>query len=166
MRIAQSCKAVRTVSILIPVYNERETIEQVMRWVATAPLPPGVEREVIVVDDGSSNGISQVLERYQGREPFRIVVSRTNSGKGAALCGASNVLYGSRITDEATAYKAFDAQFLQSLSLTCQRFEFCPDVTPRRFSNRGFPSPFSTAAGRPPRARKSAGATALRLCGC
>ncbi|MBI4460931.1 MAG: glycosyltransferase family 2 protein [Acidobacteria bacterium] len=193
----------RTVSILIPVYNERETIEQVMTQVAEVPLPPGVEREVIVVDDGSSDGTSRVLERYQGREPFRIVVSRTNSGKGAALrraiacargdilliqdadleynpedfaqllkpllageakavygtrfargrpagmgraqwlanqvlCWAANLLYGSRISDEATAYKVFDAQFLQSLSLTCQGFEFCPEVT-AKILKRGIP---------------------------
>ncbi|MBI3895078.1 MAG: glycosyltransferase family 2 protein [Acidobacteria bacterium] len=194
MRVAQSCKGVRTVSILIPVYNERETIEQVMMQVAAAPLPPGVEREIIVVDDGSRDGTSQVLARYQRQKPFRIVFSQTNSGKGTALrqaiacargdiliiqdadleynpedfaqllgplltgeakavygtrfaqgrpagmgraqwlanrilCWAANLLYGGCISDEATAYKAFDAQFLQSLSLTCRRFEFCPEVT-------------------------------------
>ncbi|OFW10489.1 MAG: hypothetical protein A3G20_07845 [Acidobacteria bacterium RIFCSPLOWO2_12_FULL_59_11] len=48
------------------------------------------------------------------------------------------MLYGSRISDEATAYKAFDAQFLQSLSLTCQRFEFCPEVS-AKILKRGIP---------------------------
>ncbi len=39
------------------------------------------------------------------------------------------LLYGQRITDEATAYKAFRRDVIQSLDLKCQRFEFCPEVT-------------------------------------
>ena len=40
-----------------------------------------------------------------------------------------SVLYGQRITDEATAYKAFRREVIQDVHLTCQRFEFCPEVT-------------------------------------
>ncbi|HOE12575.1 MAG TPA: glycosyltransferase family 2 protein [bacterium] len=39
------------------------------------------------------------------------------------------LLYGQRITDEATAYKAFRREVIQSIPLECQRFEFCPEVT-------------------------------------
>jgi hypothetical protein len=39
------------------------------------------------------------------------------------------VLYGQRITDEATAYKAFHRDVLAKLHLRCERFEFCPEVT-------------------------------------
>ena len=39
------------------------------------------------------------------------------------------VLFGGRITDEATCYKAFDTELLQTLDLKCRRFEFCPEVT-------------------------------------
>ncbi len=39
------------------------------------------------------------------------------------------VLFGQRITDEATCYKAFDTQLLRSMNLECVRFEFCPEVT-------------------------------------
>ncbi|HPA47722.1 MAG TPA: glycosyltransferase family 2 protein [bacterium] len=39
------------------------------------------------------------------------------------------LLYGQRITDEATAYKAFRRELIQSIQLECQRFEFCPEVT-------------------------------------
>ena len=41
----------------------------------------------------------------------------------------TNLLYSSRLTDEATAYKAFDANLLRTLNLRCRRFEFCPEVT-------------------------------------
>ena len=40
-----------------------------------------------------------------------------------------NLLFHARITDEATAYKAFRAEVLRSVSLRCRRFEFCPEVT-------------------------------------
>jgi glycosyltransferase involved in cell wall biosynthesis len=45
------------------------------------------------------------------------------------LALTANLLYGSRITDEATCYKAFDARLLHEIPLTCMRFEFCPEVT-------------------------------------
>ena len=47
------------------------------------------------------------------------------------LAWATTLLYGQRITDEATAYKLFRADLLKSLPLRCERFEFCPEVTAR-----------------------------------
>jgi len=47
------------------------------------------------------------------------------------LAMMATVLYGQRITDEATAYKAFRREVIQSIPLTCERFEFCPEVTAR-----------------------------------
>ena len=51
----------RKLSILIPVYNERFTIERVVEAAQSASLPDGVERELIVIDDGSSDGTSGIL---------------------------------------------------------------------------------------------------------
>jgi glycosyltransferase involved in cell wall biosynthesis len=48
---------------------------------------------------------------------------------GQFLTLLTNVLYGQRITDEPTCYKMFDAELLKSLPLSCERFEFCPEVT-------------------------------------
>ena len=45
------------------------------------------------------------------------------------LTFVSNVLYGARITDEATCYKVFETKAIKSLNLKCKRFEFCPEVT-------------------------------------
>lgn len=45
------------------------------------------------------------------------------------LAIAASVLFGARITDEATCYKAFRADLIKSIPLTCKRFEFCPEVT-------------------------------------
>ena len=54
------------------------------------------------------------------------------------LTAAANLLYGARLTDEATAYKAFRASILRGMHLKCRRFEFCPEVTAkaRRLGHR------------------------------
>lgn len=48
---------------------------------------------------------------------------------GKFLTWLTNVLYGSSLTDMPTCYKAFKTEEFQSLTLSCQRFEFCPEVT-------------------------------------
>lgn len=47
------------------------------------------------------------------------------------LAWGANLLYGARLTDEATCYKVFDAALIRALPLECTRFEFCPEVTAR-----------------------------------
>ena len=184
-------KTVR-VSIIIPVYNEYYHIEDVLKRVANAPMPSFVKKELIVVDDGSTDGTTEVLKNLKADE-IKVFHSPQNIGKGAAireglklatgdvvviqdgdqeynpaelenlivpiLNGKATVVYGSRflgkiegmyfrywlvnkllvlavwvlygakISDEATAYKAFSGNVIRSLPLSCQRFEFCPEVT-------------------------------------
>ena len=52
------------VSILIPVYNEFRTFPQVLERVRQAPLPAGCTREIIVIDDGSTDGTAQILGEH------------------------------------------------------------------------------------------------------
>lgn len=175
------------VSVIIPVFNEVETIAEVIERLHAAPFP----KEIIVIDDCSTDGTRAVLQRQK-----EIVVIRheRNRGKGAAirtgiqaasgevviiqdadleydpaeiprvvepiLAGRADIVYGSRflrgmppdmplanrvanvilvwtvrilfgfrLSDEATCYKAFRASLLKSMHLTCKRFEFCPEVT-------------------------------------
>ncbi len=77
----------KTLSIVIPAYNERPTIEALLARVAAAPLPDALEREIIVVDDGSADGTRELLRRLEavGEPPFRLVEHPENRGKGAAL---------------------------------------------------------------------------------
>src|SRR6202035_3396958 len=74
-------------SIVIPAYNERATAKILLERVARAPLPEGVEREVIGVDDGSSDGTRELLRELlaAGDPPFRLVEHAVNQGKGAAI---------------------------------------------------------------------------------
>ncbi|HNV04095.1 MAG TPA: glycosyltransferase family 2 protein [Vicinamibacterales bacterium] len=68
-------------SVVIPVYNERETIEEILTRVRAVPI----RTEVIVVDDGSTDGTRDLLARLQPRLGFRLFLQDRNRGKGSAL---------------------------------------------------------------------------------
>ncbi|MSP17388.1 MAG: glycosyltransferase family 2 protein [Myxococcales bacterium] len=183
-------------SILIPAYHEERTIAEVLRRVASVDtLAHGFAKEIIVCDDGSTDGTAAEVERIAADlGGIRLVRHPQNRGKGAAirtalehatgdyvliqdadleyevtdypamleavragaevvygsrfllrrrptgmalpnlaanriLTLAANVLYGHRITDEATCFKVLRTELIRSLGLTCERFEFCPEVT-------------------------------------
>ncbi len=69
------------VSVVIPVYNENDTLAEIVRRVRAVPIP----KEIILVDDGSTDGTRQVLAAMEGQEDLRILYHERNQGKGAAL---------------------------------------------------------------------------------
>ncbi len=73
-------------SILIPVYNEKYTVAQLLEEVLAAPLPEGMEKEIIVVDDASTDGTSGLLDQLQRQYPqIQVYHQPRNRGKGAAI---------------------------------------------------------------------------------
>jgi glycosyltransferase involved in cell wall biosynthesis len=73
-------------SILIPVYNERTVVERSLLLVLAAPLPENMERELVIVDDCSTDGTSDILARFAADEPrIRLHRHAVNQGKGAAV---------------------------------------------------------------------------------
>jgi glycosyltransferase involved in cell wall biosynthesis len=73
-------------SILIPVYNERTMVERSLAQVLAVPLPENMDRELIIVDDCSTDGTTEILERLAAREPdIHLIRKKVNEGKGAAV---------------------------------------------------------------------------------
>ena len=178
-------------SIIVPIYNESRTIRALLNKLKAVRFPESVEIEVIVVDDGSTDGTRDILKNLGSG--YTVLFHEKNKGKGSAIrtglvkasgdyvviqdgdleydprdirrmletivANGSPVLYGSRqllnnthgrlpfyagglfltwianilyrqhLTDEPTCYKMFKTDFLKSLPLACERFEFCPEVT-------------------------------------
>jgi glycosyltransferase involved in cell wall biosynthesis len=73
-------------SVIVPVYNEAETVVQVIERVLSVDLE-GFEREIIVVNDGSTDGTAEILERMDSQWPDLVKVDNheQNRGKGAAV---------------------------------------------------------------------------------
>jgi len=69
-------------SIIIPVYNEESTVEEILRRVKKAPLPKGISKEIIVVDDKSSDKSLSILRKIDG---IKLITHSVNRGKGRAI---------------------------------------------------------------------------------
>ena len=177
------------ISVIIPAFNEEQTIAQVVKAVSSLPI----DKQVIVVNDGSTDGTYKALEKLRATYELSVVHCEENRGKGFAIRSGlpyvkgeavviqdadmeldpadltelvkplekqnvqvvygsrflngsgnaslhnfianrilstyTNLLYGCRITDESTGYKAFSTELITRLELTCEGFEFCPEVT-------------------------------------
>lgn len=78
----------RTLSIVIPAYNEARTIHQILDKIRTVTLPEGLTREIVVVNDCSTDGTRDALRAYQTDHPefpMHYLEHEKNLGKGAAL---------------------------------------------------------------------------------
>ena len=173
--------------MIVPVYNEIAHVDELLQSIHASP----VKKEIIIVDDGSTDGTREKLRAMPLSDDVTVVFHERNCGKGAAIRTAlqyargeyvliqdsdleydpqdypallqpleqkqanvvygvrpdrperglrfflgakllthlTNLLYGAGIHDEATCYKVFRRSVISQISLQCQRFEFCPEIT-------------------------------------
>jgi glycosyltransferase involved in cell wall biosynthesis len=69
------------VSFIVPAYNEAATIGQVLERIDELPL----DKQVVVVDDGSTDATAEIVERWSLTHPYTILVRKRNGGKGSAV---------------------------------------------------------------------------------
>ncbi len=71
------------ISIIIPVFNEKNTIKEIIKKVKDVPLP--IEKEIIVIDDESVDGTREILDELKEKLKFTLLKHHKNLGKGAAI---------------------------------------------------------------------------------
>lgn len=71
----------KTISIIVPVYNEAETIEKIIKTLLQMPFPNGMTQEVIVVNDASSDGTTEILNTIKDNPNLKILHNKQNLGK-------------------------------------------------------------------------------------
>src|ERR1700675_2542389 len=64
----------RLLSIIVPVFNEEEFVAAAIERALRAPLPDGIESEVVAIDDGSTDGSSEILDELAAAHPGRVRV--------------------------------------------------------------------------------------------
>ena len=103
-------------SVVMPVYNERATIDEIIRRVLAVP----VRVELIVVDDGSNDGTRDILARLAGELPITLVLQPANLGKGAALRRGFREVTGDLVIIQDADLEYSPEEFPQLIELICE----------------------------------------------
>ena len=77
-------------SVIIPIYNEIHTLEELIMRVKKTKLAD----EIVLIDDGSSDGTREIVEKYKGQDGIVVVMHEKNQGKGAAVRSGFKVAKG------------------------------------------------------------------------
>jgi glycosyltransferase involved in cell wall biosynthesis len=103
-------------SVVMPVYNERATIEEIIPRVLAVPL----RTELIVVDDGSTDGTRDLLARLHAEHRFKLILQPKNSGKGAALRRGFEEVTGDLVVVQDADLEYSPEEFPDLISLICE----------------------------------------------
>ena len=103
-------------SVVMPVYNERATIQEIIRRVLAVPL----RIELIVVDDGSRDGTREVLSSLGETLPIKVVLQPANAGKGAAVRRGFQEVTGDIVVIQDADLEYSPEEFPQLIELICQ----------------------------------------------
>jgi glycosyltransferase involved in cell wall biosynthesis len=102
-------------SVVMPVYNERTTVEEIVRRVLAVPM----RIELIVVDDGSTDGTREILQGLRHQLSFKLA-AQTNAGKGAALRRGFAEVTGDLVVIQDADLEYSPEEFPQLIDLICK----------------------------------------------
>jgi glycosyltransferase involved in cell wall biosynthesis len=102
-------------SVVMPAYNERETVEEIIRRVLAVPL----KKELIVVDDCSTDGTRDLLQRLQRDLGFTLLLQPRNAGKGAALRAGFAQVHGEIAVVQDADLEYSPEEYPQLIELIC-----------------------------------------------
>ena len=103
-------------SVVVPVFNEAATIEEIIRRVLAVPL----RIQLVVVDDGSTDGTRETLQRLQTELGFALVLQAGNQGKGAALRRGFEQARGDIVAVQDADLEYSPEEFPMLIELICQ----------------------------------------------
>ena len=103
-------------SVVMPCYNERATIREIVRRVLAVPL----RVELVIVDDGSTDGTREILTELARELPIRVVVQPANAGKGAALRRGFQEITGDLVVIQDADLEYSPEEFPELIELICQ----------------------------------------------
>jgi len=103
-------------SIVMPVFNERGTIEEIIGRVLAVPL----RTELIVVDDGSTDGTRDLLQSLAATHSFKLILQPRNAGKGAALRRGFQDVTGDLVVIQDADLEYSPEELPELISLICQ----------------------------------------------
>ena len=103
-------------SVVMPAYNERATVEEMVRRVLRVPL----RIQLIVVDDGSTDGTREILQRLRQELEFQLVEQDRNRGKGAALRRGFQEVRGDLVVIQDADLEYSPEEYPELIELICQ----------------------------------------------
>ena len=103
-------------SVVMPVYNEKRTVEEIIRRVIAVP----VRTELIVVDDGSNDGTREILTELERELKFKLIFQPNNAGKGAALRRGFQEVSGDLVVIQDADLEYSPEEFPELIELICQ----------------------------------------------
>jgi len=103
-------------SVVMPVYNEKDTIEEIIPRVLAVPL----RIELIVVDDGSKDGTRDLLTELNKKHAFKLIFQPKNAGKGAALRRGFEEVTGDIVVIQDADLEYSPEEFPELIELICQ----------------------------------------------
>ncbi|HEX7779487.1 MAG TPA: glycosyltransferase family 2 protein, partial [Vicinamibacterales bacterium] len=103
-------------SVVMPVYNEKDTIETIIPRVLAVPI----RTELIVVDDGSKDGTRDLLTKLNQQYRFKLIFQPNNAGKGAALRRGFQEVTGDLVVIQDADLEYSPEEFPDLIELICQ----------------------------------------------